>query len=125
MRFVALFTIITGLAVLASAVLGSRAQRMRESYSLENSGRAAASDPRDHCRGIFVFRRYRRRRGRAPRRRRDLGLGYLFFRHTGGDFVRSGGRRFFLVTAATVLAGAIGCWGIFRRSPLEALRAEA
>jgi hypothetical protein len=29
------------------------------------------------------------------------------------------------VTAATVLAGAIGCWGIFQRSPLEALRAEA
>jgi len=24
-----------------------------------------------------------------------------------------------------VLAGAIGCWGIFQRSPLEALRAEA
>jgi ABC-type antimicrobial peptide transport system permease subunit len=29
------------------------------------------------------------------------------------------------VTGATVLAGAIGCWGIFERSPLEALRAEA
>jgi len=31
----------------------------------------------------------------------------------------------FAVTAATVTAGAAGCWGIFRRSPLEALRAEA
>ena len=31
----------------------------------------------------------------------------------------------FIVIAATVLAGAIGCWGIFQRSPLEALRAEA
>jgi ABC-type antimicrobial peptide transport system permease subunit len=29
-----------------------------------------------------------------------------------------------LVTFATVLAGAAGCWGIFRSSPLEALRAE-
>jgi putative ABC transport system permease protein len=29
------------------------------------------------------------------------------------------------VIGATVLAGAIGCWGIFQRSPLEALRTEA
>jgi len=29
------------------------------------------------------------------------------------------------VTVATVLAGAAGCWGIFARSPLDALRAEA
>jgi len=29
------------------------------------------------------------------------------------------------VMVATVIAGAAGCWGIFQRSPLEALRAEA
>jgi hypothetical protein len=29
-----------------------------------------------------------------------------------------------LVTAVTVAAGALGCWGIFRRSALETLRAE-
>ncbi|OGQ89490.1 MAG: hypothetical protein A2253_06410 [Deltaproteobacteria bacterium RIFOXYA2_FULL_55_11] len=29
-----------------------------------------------------------------------------------------------LVTGATVLAGVLGCWGIFRRPALEALRAE-
>ncbi|HJU60615.1 MAG TPA: hypothetical protein VJ864_01100, partial [Candidatus Binatia bacterium] len=29
------------------------------------------------------------------------------------------------VTAGTVVAGILGCWGIFRRSALEALRAEA
>ena len=90
MRFVALFTIITGLAVLASAVLGSRAQRMRESILLANSGRAAASDPRRYCRGISVIRRYRRRRGRSARPRRDLGLEHLLFRHAGGDFISSG-----------------------------------
>src|SRR6266550_2301699 len=38
MRFVALFTIFTGLAVLASAVLGSRAQRTRESILLRTLG---------------------------------------------------------------------------------------
>jgi hypothetical protein len=31
---------------------------------------------------------------------------------------------FALVTAATVLAGMLGCWGIFQRPALEALRAE-
>jgi hypothetical protein len=30
-----------------------------------------------------------------------------------------------LVTVITVFAGALGCWGIFRRSALETLRAEA
>jgi len=34
-------------------------------------------------------------------------------------------RKLMAVTAVTVAAGAIGCLGIFRRSPLEALRAEA
>jgi ABC-type antimicrobial peptide transport system permease subunit len=32
---------------------------------------------------------------------------------------------FLVVTAATVITGAVGSWGIFQRSPLEALRAEA
>ena len=30
-----------------------------------------------------------------------------------------------LVTALTVIAGVLGCWGIFQRSALETLRAEA
>jgi hypothetical protein len=30
-----------------------------------------------------------------------------------------------IVTGATVLAGVIGCWGMFRCSALEALRVEA
>jgi hypothetical protein len=29
------------------------------------------------------------------------------------------------VTGTTVLAGMLGCWGMFRRSALDALRAEA
>jgi putative ABC transport system permease protein len=29
-----------------------------------------------------------------------------------------------LTTATVLLFGALGCWGIFRRPPLEALRAE-
>jgi len=32
---------------------------------------------------------------------------------------------FLIVTAATVITGALGSWGIFQSSPLEALRAEA
>ena len=40
MRFIALFTIVTGVAVLASAVLGSRSQRLRESILLRTLGAA-------------------------------------------------------------------------------------
>jgi putative ABC transport system permease protein len=40
MRFVALFTILTGLAVLISAVLGSRMQRLKESILLRTLGAA-------------------------------------------------------------------------------------
>jgi putative ABC transport system permease protein len=29
------------------------------------------------------------------------------------------------VTAGTILAGVLGCWGIFQRSALESLRAES
>ena len=55
MRFVALFTILTGLAVLASAVLGSRTQRMKESILLKTLGRHAAPDSALDCRPSIYF----------------------------------------------------------------------
>jgi putative ABC transport system permease protein len=124
-RFVALFTILTGIAVLASAVLSSRSQRVRESILLRTLG--------------------------APRRQiiTSIVAEYLFLAVisclTGtilGIFASWGLSFYFLqtaatislapiliilvaVTAGTVVAGVLGCWGIFRRSALEALRAEA
>jgi putative ABC transport system permease protein len=125
MRFVALFTIITGLAVLASAVLGSRSQRLRESILLRTLGA-----PRNQIIHTIVAE-YLFLGGIASAAGAILGiaatwgLGVYFF----GTQVSISWVPVIVilvsVIGATILAGAIGCWGIFRRSPLEALRAEA
>jgi putative ABC transport system permease protein len=125
MRFVALFTIITGLAVLASAVLGSRAQRTRESILLRTLGA-----PRRQILAVIAAE-YLLLGGISGVAGTALGLGatwglsIYFFGTPAVISVAPVLAILFIVIAATVLAGAIGCWGIFQRSPLEALRAEA
>jgi hypothetical protein len=52
-------------------------------------------------------------------------LGFYFFRSPSTISLFPVMAILILVIGATVAAGALGCWGIFRRSPLEALRAEA
>jgi putative ABC transport system permease protein len=123
-QFVALFTILTGLSVLASAVLSSRSQRIKESILLRTLGAA-----RGQILGMIVAE-------------------YLFLGVISGatgallGIAASWGLSFYfletaaaispapivvilgLVTAATVLAGMLGCWGIFGRPALEVLRAE-
>lgn len=124
MRFIALFTVVTGFAVLASAVLGSRSQRLRESILLRTLGA-----PRAQILGV-VAAEYLFLGTIAAFAGAVLGfggtwaLGFYFF---GTPAVMNPGPVLLilvLVVAATVLAGAAGCWGILRRSPLEALRAE-
>ena len=125
MRFIALFTIITGFAVLASAVLGSRAQRLRESILLRTLGA-----PRVQILGV-VAAEYLLLGGTAGLAGAILGvgatwaLGFYFFGTPAAIALGPVLAILALVTLATVAAGAAGCWGIFRRSPLEALRAEA
>jgi putative ABC transport system permease protein len=124
MRFIALFTVITGFAVLASAVLGSRAQRLRESILLRTLGA-----PRAQILGV-VAAEYLLLGGTAGLAGAILGVGatwalsFYFFGTPAGIALGPVLAILALVTFATVLAGAAGCWGIFRSSPLEALRAE-
>jgi putative ABC transport system permease protein len=124
MRFIALFTIITGFAVLASAVLGSRAQRLRESILLRTLGA-----PRGQILGV-VAAEYLLLGGTAGLAGAILGVGatwalsFYFFSTPAAIALGPVLVILALVTLATVLAGAAGCWGIFRSSPLEALRAE-
>ncbi len=124
MRFIALFTIITGFAVLASAVLGSRAQRLRESILLRTLGA-----PRVQILGV-VGAEYLLLGATAGLAGAILGvgatwaLGFYFFGTPTAIALGPVLAILALVTLATVLAGAAGCWGIFRSSPLEALRAE-
>jgi putative ABC transport system permease protein len=124
-RFLAFFTILAGLFVLGSAILSRRSQRLKESILLKTLG--------------------------APRRQivTMVAAEYLFLAAiaclTGASLsaVASWGaaRYFFAIpfsfspvavvtillvtTATTVALGVVGCWGIFGRSALEALRAEA
>jgi putative ABC transport system permease protein len=124
LRFIAFFTIITGFAVLASAVLGSRAQRLRESILLRTLGA-----PRSQILGVIAAE-YLLLGATAGIAGAALGIGatwglsFYFFGTPAAIALGSVLAILALVTLATVLAGAAGCWGIFRRSPLEALRAE-
>jgi putative ABC transport system permease protein len=123
-RFIAFFTIVTGLAVLASAVLGSRAQRLRESILLRTLGA-----PRAQILGIIAAE-YLLLGATAAVAGTVLGLAaawalsFYFFGTPVAIVLGPVLAIVFLVTGSTVVAGAAGCWGMFRRSPLEALRAE-
>jgi putative ABC transport system permease protein len=124
-RFVALFTILTGIAVLASAVLSSRSQRVRESILLRTLGAprrqivtsivaeylflAVISCVTGTVLGIFA----------------SWGLSFYFFQTAATISLAPILIILAAVTVGTVVAGVLGCWGIFRRSALEALRAEA
>lgn len=125
MRFIALFTIVTGFAVLASAVLGSRSQRLRESILLRTLGAA-----RGQIIGI-IGAEYLLLSASAGIAGALLGLAAtwalsLYFFAANASFPLAPVSLILaLVIGTTVLAGIAGCWGIFRRSPLEALRAEA
>jgi putative ABC transport system permease protein len=125
MRFIALFTIMTGLAVLASAVLSSRSQRLRESILLRTLGA-----PRGQILGV-IGAEYLLLGGTAGAAGAVLGvtttwgLGLYFFRTPVTISLFPVLAIVVLVIVAALLAGAIGSLGIFRRSPLEALRAEA
>jgi putative ABC transport system permease protein len=124
-RFVALFTIVTGFAVLASAVIGSRAERVRESILLRTLGA-----PRAQILGVIAAE-YLFLGGIAGAAGTLLGVAAtwalsLYFFAVPALIAPSPMIIIFLVvTAATVITGAVGSWGIFQRSPLEALRAEA
>jgi putative ABC transport system permease protein len=125
LRFVALFTIVTGLAVLASAVLGSRAQRMRESILLRTLGA-----PRNQIVAVIaaeyvLLGTISGAAGTALGLGATWGLSIYFFGTPAAISFAPVLVILGIVVAATVLAGAIGCWGIFQRSALDALRAEA
>lgn len=125
MRFVALFTVVTGLAVLASAVLGSRSQRLKESILLKTLGAPRRQIIETIVAEYLFLGGIAGVAGAILGIAAALGLGYYFFGTAVSISLGPVVGMLFVITVATVLAGAISCWGVFRRSPLEALRAEA
>jgi putative ABC transport system permease protein len=125
MRFVALFTIVTGLAVLASAVLGSRAQRLKESILLKTLGAPRRQIIKTIVAEYLFLGGIAGVAGSLLGIAAALGLGYYYFRTPVSISLGPVATMLLAIITATVAAGAVSCWGVFRRSPLEALRAEA
>jgi len=125
MRFVAFFTLVTGLAVLASAVLGSRAQRVKESILLKTLGAPRRQIIKTIVAEYLFLGGIAGVAGAVLGIAAAVGLGYYFFGTPVSISPIPVVGMLLVIMAATVLAGAISCWGVFRRSPLEALRAEA
>jgi len=125
MSFVALFTILTGLAVLVSAVLGSRAQRLKESILLRTLGARRGQIISSVVAEYLFLGGIASVAGALLGSAASWGLSYYFF-GTGVSIPILPTLTISLsVTGTTVLAGMLGCWGMFRRSALDALRAEA
>jgi putative ABC transport system permease protein len=124
-RVVALFTILTGCAVLASAVLSSRSQRVKESILLRTLG-APRSQIITSVIAEYVFLGLISAvAGALLSSVAGWALSFYFFKTAAAVSIGAMLSVPVLVTALTVIAGVLGCWGIFQRSALETLRAEA
>jgi putative ABC transport system permease protein len=124
-RVVALFTILTGCAVLASAVLSSRSQRVKESILLRTLGAPRRQIVTSVIAEYVFLGLISAVTGALLAILAGWALSFYFFKTAAAFSVGAVVSVPMLVTVITVLAGALGCWGIFRRSALETLRAEA
>jgi len=124
-RFVALFTVLTGFAVLAGAILLSRAQRIKESILLRILGAPRSQIVTGVIAEYIIAGAVAAATGTLVALAASWGLSLYFFKTVAQVSAVSLTVIPLLVTLVTVSAGALGCWGMFRRSALEALRAEA
>ena len=123
-RFVALFTILTGAAVLASAVLSSRSQRVGESILLRTLGARRLQIVTSIVAEYLFLAVIASLTGTALGILASWGLSFYFLQTAATISLVPIVVILAVVILGTVVAGVLGCWGIFRRSPLEALRAE-
>jgi putative ABC transport system permease protein len=124
-RVVALFTILTGCAVLASAVLSSRSQRVRESILLRTLGAPRGQIITSVIAEYLFLGLISAGTGALLSSVAGWALAFYFFKTSAAISIGAILSVPALVTALTVIAGVLGCWGIFQRSALETLRAEA
>ena len=123
-RFVALFTILTGLAMLASAIAGGRSQRIAESVLLRALGASKRQILTMAAAEYLFLGVCSALAGVLLAALASWGLSFYFL-GTAARFALTPALSVLLLTTATVLLfGALGCWGIFRRPALAALRAE-
>jgi putative ABC transport system permease protein len=125
MRFVALFTILTGLAVLISAVLGSRMQRLKESVLLRTLGAARGQIFSTVVAEYLFLGGIASVAGALLGSIASWGLSYYFFGVALSISFTPTLVIVLAVTSATVAAGGLGCVGMLRGPVLDSLRAEA
>lgn len=123
-RFIALFTILTGLAVLAGAVLSTRSQRLKESILMRALGAPRSQIVNAIVAEYMFLGAISCATGALLAIAAGWGLSFYFLGTVPSIAPAPLVAIPVLATAATVVAGVLGCWGIFRRPALEALRAE-
>jgi putative ABC transport system permease protein len=124
-RFVALFIILTGFAVLAVALWSSRSQRLKESILMRTLGAPRSQIVRTIVAEYLLLGLISGTTGVLLAAAAGWGLTFYFLGTVSSIPITPVLAILALVTAVTVLAGVLSCWGIFRRPALEALRAEA
>jgi putative ABC transport system permease protein len=123
-RWVALFTIVTGIAVLGSAIWTSRSQRLREAILLRTLGARRAQILGTVAAEYLLLGMTAAIVGAVLAIFASWGLSIYFFKTVASFPPAPILLIIALSTALTVAGGLLGCWGIFRGSALETLRAE-
>lgn len=123
-RFISLFTILTGLAVLASAVLSSRSQRIKETILMRTLGAPRRQIVKTIVAEYLFLGAISAMTGVLLAVAAGWGLTFYFVGAVSSVPLAPVLWILSLVTGVTVFAGVMGCWGIFQRPALEALRAE-
>jgi putative ABC transport system permease protein len=124
LRFMASFTILTGLVVLASAVFSSRSQRLRESILLRTLGAARSQITKIIVAEYFFLGAISGLAGAILAVSASWGLTFYFLGTAPSVPPGPVLTVLALVAGLTVVAGVLSCYGILGRPALEALRAE-
>ncbi len=124
-RFIALLIIVTGIAVLASAIVSSRAQRLKESILLRTLGASRSQIVGAIIAEYFLLAVIACVTGSLFALLASWALSFYFFASVAAPSPGPIAAIVVAATTATLVAGVMGCWGIFRRPALEALRAES
>lgn len=124
-RFMALFTILTGLVVVAGAVVSSRSQRLREIILLRTLGARRSQITRMIVAEYFFLGAISGLAGVILAVGASWGLTYYFWGTASSVPLWPVAAAMILVAAVTIGAGILGCYGILGRPALEALRAES
>ncbi len=123
-RFMAFFTIITGLVVLAGAVLSGRSQRLRESVLLRILGASRNQIIAITAVEYLFAGSLAALTGVILAVIAGWGLTYYFFAAVSIPPLLPALSAVLSVSVIAILAGLLGCWGIFKRPTLETLRAD-